>query len=104
MSHPIPTPRLSDRLNGSISRLVAEAFHDVFGEEDPSVFFFAANRVIVDGVDNQDIGWMHGGSVRELEDVYELVSEYIHINRREGRCCRSRRRWGDCRDQLTVIP
>lgn len=94
---------LTDRLGGSICRQFAEEFHDVFGEENPFVFFFAAGRIVVDGVDNLDIRWMDAGSVREPEDIYEFVGEYIHVDGRQGRCCGPRRRLGDCRNQSTGI-
>lgn len=83
---------LTDRSEGSIHRQLAEALHDVFGEEHPLGFFFAANRVIADKVDNMDVGRMDSYSVRKSKDIYEFVSKYVHVNSRQCGCCRPRRR------------
>jgi hypothetical protein len=70
---------LTDRMDGSVCRHVSDPFNDVFGEENPFVFFFAANRVVIDSVDN--ISWVQGCSVREPKDVYKFVSEYFRVDR-----------------------
>jgi len=88
-------PSLTDRPHGSMNRQLAEAFHDVFGEENGAIFFLVSSRVVVNWIDDMDIGWMHSRVVREPEDVYELVGEYDRVYCRQCRCCRPRRGWWD---------
>ena len=86
MSH----SRLTDRPHGSADHQLAKAFHDVSGEENGAVFLFVSNRVIVNWIDNMDIGGVHDCAVGEAEDVYELVSEYGRVYCRQRGC---RRPW-----------
>jgi len=46
-----------------MSHQLAEAFHDVFGEEHSVIFLVISCRVVVNCVDNVDIGWMHDCAV-----------------------------------------
>ena len=72
--------RLTDRPHRSTYRQLAEAFHDVLGQENRPIFLFVSSRVIVNWIDNADVGWMHDRAVGEPEDVYELVSEYNRVH------------------------
>lgn len=85
-----------------MNRQLAEAFDDVFGEENGAIFFIVPSRVVINWIDDMDIGWMYGRVVRESKDVYELVNEYGRIYCRQRRCCGPRRGWQDCRSGIVV--
>jgi len=77
-------------------RQLTEVFHDVFGEEHGAIFLFVSNRVIVNGVDDMDFGWVYDRAVREPKDVYKLVSEYGRVYSQQGGGCRPQRGRWDC--------
>ena len=83
-------------------RQLAEACHDIFGEENGAVLLLVSSRGIVNWIDNMDIGWMHDCAVREPKDVYELVSKYDCVYCRQRRCCRPRRGWWDYRGGISI--
>jgi hypothetical protein len=93
---------LTDRSHGSIYRQLAEAFHDVFGEENRPIFFLISGRVITNWIDDVDIGWMDDRGVGESKDVYELVSEYDRIYCRQRGCCRPWCKWWNCRGGTAI--
>lgn len=85
---------MTDRLYGSMCRQLAEACHDVFGEENPPIFFlFVANRVIANRVDNTEIRWMDCRVVGEPKDVDEFVNKDVNLHRRQRGRRRSRSGW-----------
>ena len=81
---------------------LAEAFHDVFGEENGAIFLFVSSRAIVNRIDDLHIGWMHDCAVGEPKDIYELVSEYSRVYCRQRGCCRPRRGWWDCASEIAI--
>jgi len=86
---------LTDRPQGSTYCQLTEAFHDVLGKEHGAIFFFVSSGVIVNRIDDLDIGWVHDCVVGESKDIDELVSEDGHVYCRQRGCCRPRRGWRD---------
>jgi len=83
-----------------MNRQLAKAFYDVFGEENGAIFFLVSSRVVINWIDDMDIGWMNDRVVREPEDVYELVGEYGRIYCRQRRCCGPRSGRWNCRSGI----